>query len=189
MEYREIVAVTGLSGLYQLLATKSDGAIVKSLADNSTKFISARLHNITPLESIEIYTTGQNVRLHDVLLKLKTHLANNDRINDKKASNQEFQTFFQSFFPEIDLERVYVSDMKKMLKWYDILMQHDLIHPIPEAEVKQEEVVADKVDAEQQVETPKKKATKKAAKKAETDESSAEETPKKKATRKKKSEE
>ena len=50
MQYREIVAITGLGGLYQLLTTKSDGAIVKSLADNSTKFISARLHNVTPLD-------------------------------------------------------------------------------------------------------------------------------------------
>jgi hypothetical protein len=52
MEYREIVAITGLTGLYQLLTTKSDGAIVRNIADKSTKFISARQHNVTPLESI-----------------------------------------------------------------------------------------------------------------------------------------
>ena len=75
MEYREIVAVTGLSGLFQLMATKSDGAIVKNLADKSTKFISARLHNVTPLGSIEVYTTGDNVRLHYVFQQMQEHEA------------------------------------------------------------------------------------------------------------------
>ena len=66
MQYREIVAVTGLGGLFQLLASKQDGAIVRSLEDKSTRFVSSRVHNFTPLESIEVFTTGDNVNLAEV---------------------------------------------------------------------------------------------------------------------------
>src|ERR1700748_273852 len=113
MEYREIVAVTGLGGLYQLMATKSDGAIVKNLADKSTKFISARLHNVTPLESIEVYTTGENVRLQQVFGKMQEHEATIVPI-DPKNEDPKIKAYFKSIFPEFDEERVYVSDMKKM---------------------------------------------------------------------------
>lgn len=125
MEYREIVSVTGIGGLYQLLTTKSDGAIVRNLADNTTKFISARLHNVTPLESIEIYTTGSNVRLHEVLQKMKESATS--RPDTKKSSNEDVRAYFRTVFPDLDEERVYVSDMKKMVKWYDLLQANDLL--------------------------------------------------------------
>lgn len=125
MEYREIVSVTGIGGLYQLLSTKSDGAIVRNLADNTTKFISARLHNVTPLESIEIYTTGNNVRLHEVLDQMKK--SDKSRPDAKKSSNDDIKTYFKEVYPEMDEDRVYVSDMKKMLKWFDLLQANDLL--------------------------------------------------------------
>ncbi len=127
MEYREIVAVTGLGGLYQLLTTKSDGAIVRNVADKSTRFISARQHNVTPLESIEVYTTGENVRLHHVFQKMKENEAAIPLADAKTADNTAIKSYFKSIFPEFDEERVYVSDMKKMLKWYDILKINDLL--------------------------------------------------------------
>jgi hypothetical protein len=125
MEYREIVSVTGIGGLYQLLTTKSDGAIVRNLADNSTKFISARLHNVTPLESIEIYTTGQNVRLHEILQKMKE--SSTARPDTKKGSNEDIRAYFRNVYPGLDEERVYISDMKKMVKWYDLLETNNLL--------------------------------------------------------------
>jgi hypothetical protein len=125
MQYREIVAVTGLGGLFQLMATKSDGAIVRSLADNTTRFIPSRLHNVTPLESIEIYTTGNNVRLHEVLQKMKD--SDTQRPDTKKGSANDIRDYFKSVFPEMDEDRVYASDMKKMLKWYEILQAANLL--------------------------------------------------------------
>jgi len=128
MEYKEIVSVTGLGGLFQLLTTKSDGAIVRNVADKSTKFISARQHNVTPLESIEVYTTGENVRLHEVFRKMQEHEATIPLADAKTADNAGIKTYFKSIFPEFDEERVYVSDMKKMLKWYELLKATDLLH-------------------------------------------------------------
>ncbi|HEY1032593.1 MAG TPA: DUF5606 domain-containing protein [Flavipsychrobacter sp.] len=204
MEYREIVAVTGLSGLYQLMATKSDGAIVKNLADKTTKFISARLHNVTPLESIEVYTTGDNVRLHNVFEKMKDTAATTPIIDHKKADNNAIKAYFKSIFPEFDEERVYVSDMKKMLKWYDILNANNLLNfEALNAAAPAEEAV-ETVSAEE--EAPAKKATKKAvtteategeekpakkarAKKAVAETAEGEAAPAKKTARKKKTEE
>jgi hypothetical protein len=66
MEYAKIVAVTGLPGLFELVSSKSDGAIVRSLDDKSTKFVSSRIHNFSHLESIEVYTVRDNVNLVDI---------------------------------------------------------------------------------------------------------------------------
>lgn len=197
MEYREIVAVTSLSGLYQLLSTKSDGAIVRSVADKTTKFISARQHNVTPLESIEVYTTGDNVRLQVVFQKMAEHEATK-RPGDVNASDgKAIKAYFTSILPEFDEERVYVSDMKKMLKWYEILKGNDLLRFEEEAteEAPAEEAAAT-VEAAPALEEateaeakPKKAAAKK--KKVATDEeapAAAEEKPKK-VTKKKKTEE
>ncbi|CAL1521309.1 DUF5606 domain-containing protein [Chitinophaga sp. MM2321] len=134
MQYREIVAVTGLGGLFQLIASKQDGAIVRSLEDKSTRFVSSRVHNFTPLESIEVFTTGENVNLAEVF-KAMDEKAAAFPLADGKADNKAIKTYFQSVFPEFDEERVYVSDMKKMVKWFGILKANDLL--------KFEEILAD----------------------------------------------
>jgi len=182
MEYREIVAVTGLGGLYQLLTTKADGAIVRNVADKSTKFISARQHNVTPLESIEVYTTGDNVRLHEVFQKMQEHEASVPLADAKTAGNDVIKSYFKGIFPEFDEERVYVSDMKKMLKWYELLKANDLLH-FEEPAAEEAEIVAEETPAaEVKEEAPAKKA-----KAAKTEEAVAEgeEKPKKKAAKKK----
>ncbi len=188
MEYREIVAVTGLGGLYQLLTTKSDGAIVRNVADKTTKFISARQHNVTPLESIEVYTTGDNVRLHNVFQKMLEHEAKVPPADAKSTDNNAIKTYFTSIFPEFDQERVYVSDMKKMLKWYEILKVNDLLRFESEEEPVAEEQTAEAAPAaEATPEVAEEKPTKKAkTKKADdADTAAGEEKPKKVAKKKK----
>jgi len=212
MEYREIVAVTGLGGLYQLLTTKSDGAIVRNVADKTTRFISARQHNVTPLESIEVYTTGENVRLHHVFQKMQQHETSIPLADAKTADNAAIKGYFKSIFPEFDEERVYVSDMKKMLKWYEVLKVNDLLRfeeqnadeaaneagePVQETVAEPVEAVAEekpkkkaaakKAEPAEGEEKPKKAAKKKAAE--EEDGAATEEKPAKKAAKKKKTEE
>lgn len=183
MEYREIVSVTGLGGLFQLLATKSDGAIVRSLLDKTTKFIPARVHNVTPLESIEVYTTADNVRLHEVFEKMKT--STEALPNAKKADNHTIKSYFQSVFPELDGERVYVSDMKKMLKWFELLKENDLL----KFDFYTQEATEDTPDEEPAAEAiPEEKPVKKAAKKknaAATEDADGEKPAKKTAAKKK----
>lgn len=185
MQYREIVAITGLGGLYQLLTTKSDGAIVKSLADNSTKFISARLHNVTPLDSIEIYTIEENIRLSELFTQMKEQEAGKPLVDHKKANNDEIKKYISSVYPNIDLERVYISDMKKMLKWYEILKASNLLN----FEVANEEVASENETAPAEAAVVAEKPAKKArAKKAVTEGEEAAEKPVKKTAAKKKKE-
>lgn len=176
MEYRQIVAVTGLGGLYQLMSTKNDGAIVRSLTDKNVKFVSARIHHITPLESIEIYTTGDNVRLHEVLEKIKGDDEKVKELNSKK-DDKAIKAYFKTVLPDFDEERVYTSDIKKVLKWYEILKANDLLN----FDYLKEAIAANEAGEEAAAaETPAHEA-------AEAEEAAAEEKPKKKAAAKKES--
>jgi len=196
MDYREIVSVTGIGGLFQLMATKSDGAIVRNLADKTTKFIPARLHNVTPLESIEVYTLGDNVRLHEVFEKMKEN-SSVSLPDAKKADNNTIKAYFKQVFPEFDDERVYVSDMKKMLKWFDILKENDLLNfdfykQEENAETVNETATTEVAEGEVAAEVAEDKPAKKARAKKSADETAAaegEEKPKKTARKKKTAEE
>ncbi len=159
MEYKEIVSVTSLSGLFQLLSTKSDGAIVRNIGDKTTKFISARQHNVTPLESIEVYTIGENVRLHNVFQKMQEHEATIPLADHRTASKAAITAYFKSVFPEFDEDRVYVSDMKKMLKWYELLRQNDLLNFASEQAAEEEEQTEAEATTEITSEAPVAEAT------------------------------
>jgi hypothetical protein len=161
MEYSKLIAVTGLPGLFELLNSKTDGAIVRSLEDKSTRFVSSRIHNFSHLESIEVYTIRENVNLVDVFNAM-------DKAGTSLPSDKDgdaVKKYFEKVYPDMDFERVYASDMKKMVKWFDILKKNKV--EIKLSEQPEEEAVTEPV-----IEEPV-----------------AEEAPKKKATRKKKSEE
>src|SRR5262245_21066408 len=111
MEYKKLVAVTGLPGLYELISSKNDGAVVRSLDDNSTKFAASRVHNFSHLESIEVYTTGDNVNLAEIFFAMEKA---GDTLPDTK-DNSHVKKYFEKVFPEMDFERVYASDQKKMI--------------------------------------------------------------------------
>lgn len=156
MEYSKLVAVTGLPGLFELINSKTDGAIVRSLDDKSTRFISSRVHNFSQLESIEVYTTGENVNLVDVLNAMDK--AGEKLPDDKDAAS--VKKYFQKVYPEMDFERVYSSDMKKMVKWFDVLKKNNI--EIKLSEQPEEESAAEEIKNEPVAEeVPKKKAAKK----------------------------
>jgi hypothetical protein len=185
MEYRQIVAVTGLSGLYQLMSTKNDGAIVRSLADKSIKFVSARIHHITPLESIEIYTTGENVRLHEVLEQIKANDSQVKELNSKK-DDKAIKEYFRTVLPNFDEARVYNSDIRKVLKWYELLKANDLLNfDYLTAPAEESAMVEDATVAEEPVAETKPKTKKAAAKKSADAETGDAEKPAKKAAKKK----
>ena len=90
MEYNRIVAVTGLSGLFEIVSSKNDGALVRSLDDKSTKFVSSRVHNLSHLESIEVYTVRDNVNLADVFNAMKDSKEALPDAKDNKALKAYF---------------------------------------------------------------------------------------------------
>ena len=117
MEYSKIVAITGMTGLFELLNSKTDGAIVRSLDDNSTKFVASRVHNFSHLESIEVYTVKENINLVELFSTMEKAKEKVPETKDSKA----VKSYFEAVYPEMDFERVYISDMKKMIKWYELL--------------------------------------------------------------------
>lgn len=157
MEYKKIVSITGFSGLFELLSNKSDGAIVKSLEDQQTKFISSRLHTVSQIESIEVYTTEGNIRLAEMFKAMKDS-------TDKPPSEKDpsaLKKYFQKIYPTIDLDRVYTSDMKKMVKWFQLLQTNNIDFTIEET-TKEEDIVettTEKKYKETVAKTPKKITT------------------------------
>lgn len=122
MEYNKLVSVTGMSGLFELLSSKADGAVVRSLEDNSTKFVSSRIHNFSHLESIEVYTTKDNVNLSEVFIAMKASTEKLPDSNDVK----KVKAYFGKVYADMDFERVYTSDMKKMVKWFEVLVKNNI---------------------------------------------------------------
>ena len=118
MSYNKIVSVTGLGGLYELVSSKADGGIVRSLEDKSAKFVSNRIHSFSHLESIEIFTVKDNVNMVDIF---KAMQASKEAKPDGKADTKAVKAYFEKVYPDMDFERVYASDMKKMVKWFEIL--------------------------------------------------------------------
>ena len=123
MDYNRLVSVTGLGGLYELLSSKADGGVVKSLEDKSTKFVSTRLHSFSHLESIEVFTVKDNVNLVDVFTAMQN---STEKLPDGKADTKAIKAYFEKVYPDMDFERVYNSDMKKMIKWFDLLKTNNV---------------------------------------------------------------
>jgi hypothetical protein len=140
MEYGKLVSVTGLPGLFELLSSKADGGVVKSLEDKSTKFVSTRVHQFSHLESIEVFTTADNVNLVDVFNAMAASTEKMPAEGDAAAVKK----YFEKVYPTMDFSRVYASDMKKMVKWYGILKANDVeikLSELPEGDTATTETV------------------------------------------------
>jgi hypothetical protein len=129
MEYNKLISATGFSGLFELVSSKNDGAIVKSLEDDSTKFISTRQHQFSHLESIEVYTNDENVNLVEVFKAME---ASTETLPSEK-DNKAVRSYFEKVFPVMDFERVYNSDMKKMVRWFNVIKKHNIEIKLTEA--------------------------------------------------------
>jgi hypothetical protein len=179
MEYSKLVAVTGLPGLFELINSKTDGAIVRSLDDKTTRFVASRVHNFSHLESIEVYTVRDNVNLVDVLNAMEK--AGDSLPDDKDAA--AVKKYFEKVYPDMDFDRVYASDMKKMVKWFDVLKKNNVeivLSEIPEEEEPEVEELETPVVEEKPV---KKAAAKKKEVTAEATEEAPKKTPRKKPAR------
>lgn len=177
MEYNKLVAVSGLSGLFELISSKNDGAIVRSLNDKTTKFASSRIHQFSHLESIEIYTIRDNVNLVDVFNAMKADSTPLPDAKDDKA----IKAYFQKVYADMDFDRVYTSDMKKIVKWFDLLQKNDIEIKLTEAP--EEDTDAEETPAAEVNETPAPASKKSTVKTQDAD--TAEEAPVKKAPAKK----
>ena len=120
MKLEKVIAIAGKPGLFEIISQSKSGVIVESLADKK-RFPVNGLHNISTLNDIAIYTYEEEVPLKKVFLNLSEKQAGEKSI-DPKSSKNDLLSYFGEVLPGFDEERVYPSNIKKILSWYNALV-------------------------------------------------------------------
>lgn len=158
MDLTGIISISGMGGLFKIVAQIKNGVLVESLIDKK-RLPAYATHKVSELDNITIYSTEDNVPLGEVFQKIYDKEKGGAAI-DTKLPDAELKKYLKSVFPEYDEERVYASDIKKLLAWYNILQKQGLLEPSKE-ETKGEE--KPKVKAVSEKETTKKAPSKSTA--------------------------
>jgi hypothetical protein len=156
MDLSKILSISGKPGLYRHVGQSKTGIVIESLVDGkrSSAFASEQ---ISALNDISLYTTGEDIKLEDVFVNIFEKESGKAAISEK-SSSEELKKYFEEVLPEYDKDRVYISDIKKVIKWYNILAKNE----VPELTAKKEEEnteIKDK-DDQKEIETEEKENTK-----------------------------
>jgi hypothetical protein len=158
MDLKEIMSVSGQSGLFRFISQGRNGIIVESFSDKKRSFINAS-SKVSALEDIAIFTSEEEVPLKQVLKGIFEH-ENGGPAPDPKSSPEELKAFMEKILPTYDHERVYVSDIKKLVTWYNTLLSLNMLsfEEEPATEKAAEEPAAE--EAAKKTPVAKKKTTK-----------------------------
>ncbi len=137
-----ILAIAGKPGLYKLVSRGKNSLIVESLDEHRRRQPAFGTDRITSLSDIAMFTETDDVPLMDVLESLKTlEEGKQTSIDFKKADGEALREYFGKVLPNFDRDRIHVSDIKKLLQWYNILIENGITDFKEESEeVKSEEV-------------------------------------------------
>jgi len=130
MDLRTVLSVSGKPGLFKLIAHQKNGVVVESLLDGKRTAISANA-NVSSLGDIAIYTYEEEVPLRDVF-KAMAEVTEGKEAFSHKSSKDQLEDFFGEVLPKFDQERVYASDIKKVVQWFNILVKNDLLSILEE---------------------------------------------------------
>jgi hypothetical protein len=124
MTLAEIATLSGKGGLFKVVAPTKSGVILESLDDAKTKVVATASQKLSLLNEISIYTTTKEgtVALEDVLKKINKEYGADPGV-DANSDSSELKAFLKSILPEFDETRVYTSDIKKLVKWYEIILK------------------------------------------------------------------
>lgn len=123
MNLKGLLAVSGKPGLYRVVGNRPSGLVVEPITGGKKEFASSRQHQFTPLESIAIYTDdGDSVALSKVFSRITEQIDDNP-LPSVKASKEELREFLLDVLPTHDQHRVYISDIKKLIRWYSICQE------------------------------------------------------------------
>lgn len=125
MMLSKILSVTGRPGLYKLISTNKNLNIVESLADGKRIPIYAQ-EKVVALSDVSIYTNEGDTPLREVLKAIKEKESGNKVAIGSKASGNELFAYLKEVLPDYSRESVYASDVKKLISWYNILMEHKI---------------------------------------------------------------
>ena len=150
MDLSKILSIAGKPGLYKLDGEKKNNLVVESLTDG--KRMPAFAHErISSLQEISIYTTGEDLPLHDALKMVYEMTGGKPVENPKKMSSDRLKELFKQAIPDYDEDSVYVSDMKKVFTWYNLLLEKGILDfSEEEKEEKSEDKEAEKPAAKEE---------------------------------------
>lgn len=150
MELKEIVTVSGKGGLFKIVKPTRTGMILESMDAEKTRFVAGAQHRLSLLSDISMYVTTAdgNISLQDVLYSIHAAHGSNALPISGKAETDELTEFMLTVVPDYDRDRVYASDIKKLVGWYTILVEH-----APELLEKQEPIAGDATDEATAAET------------------------------------
>ena len=129
MKFNEIAALSGKGGLFKVISPTKSGVILESLDGSKKRMIAGASTKVSVFSEISIYVMDEteSVPLQEVFKAI--HKTYNGELGlDKKSDPEELKSFFKSILPNYDVDRVYVSDIKKVINWYQILLSLELDH-------------------------------------------------------------
>jgi Domain of unknown function (DUF5606) len=123
MKLDNLIAVSGLSGLYKLIATRPNGLLIESFENGKRQFVSVRKHQFTPLVSIGIYTYTDVASLDDVFKKIEETREQNP-VPDPNDKADQLRAWFKTIVADHDEDRVHINDIRKVIKWFTFIRLH-----------------------------------------------------------------
>ena len=151
MSLEKILSITGKPGLYKVNTQTRSGFLAESLIDGKKISVSAR-HNVSLLSEIAIYTLTEELPLRAVFAKISEKEDGGEAISHK-SSKDELEEYFFEVLPDYDEDRVYVSDIKKVVQWYNLLINSgmtDFSEKAEEDETEGDTKVAKAIEASKQ---------------------------------------
>lgn len=126
MSLDKVLSISGKPGLYKLIAQTRGGFVAESLMDNKRISVSVQ-NNVSVLSEIAIYTLTEEVPLQQVFENIKNKENGEPTSVKPKDSKDKLEEYFFDVLPDYDEERVYASDIKKVLQWYNLLQKHNML--------------------------------------------------------------
>lgn len=131
MGLNTILAISGKPGLFKLLTQTRGGFVAQSLLDNKKISVNAQ-SNVSVLSEIAVYTLTEELPLKEVFKKISEKENGGLTSVTHKASKDELEEYFFSILSDYDEDRVYASDIKKIIQWYNLLHKNELLNLIEE---------------------------------------------------------
>ncbi|MBR9846726.1 MAG: hypothetical protein GYB35_11780 [Algicola sp.] len=131
MSLDKILSISGKPGLYKVIAQTRNGFVAESLIDN--KKVNVTIHsNVSILSEIAVYTLTEELPLREVLKKIKDKENGQPTTISHKDSKDTLEEYFFEVLPDYDEDRVYASDIKKIVQWYNLLQKHNMLDALEE---------------------------------------------------------
>jgi hypothetical protein len=138
MSLEKVLAIAGKPGLYKLIAQTRGGFVAESLLDKKRLSVNVQ-QNVSVLSEIAIYTLSEEVPLKKVFEKIKKKEKGQQTSVKAKDSKDKLEEYFFEILPDYDEDRVYVSDIKKVIQWYNLLQEHNMLD-LEESKAKKDKV-------------------------------------------------